>query len=93
MYPSPAIAPDASMHRLTCQALESVNEVVAHDHFVVGEKSVNGLAPDTTYTIRIYSDVGTGSGCTLTGQVDVTTDSNLSSNYEVCHRRWHLRHF
>lgn len=83
VYPLPAIAPEASTHKLTYQKLDSVNEIVAHNHFVTGVKSLDGLDPDTTYTIRVYTDSDRGAGYVLVGQADVTTDSNSAENYEV----------
>ena len=70
----------ATGYRLTYQK-NTESEVIAFSGFIDLRKNLKSLTPDTSYTIRLY--VNTGTGYVLSDTVSTTTLSNSSDNYIV----------
>lgn len=83
VYTSAFLDRDGVTFRLTHQQSGLLTEIFAHDGFTETDKSIEGLDPETTYTIRLYADSGSGDGYTLLGQEECTTDSNSAENYAM----------
>lgn len=67
-------------YRLTMEG-PSASEVTYVSNTLKLQHNIIGIEPETQYTVRLYTD--TGSGYTLSEQATVTTLANNSSNYDV----------
>ena len=59
------------------------DEQTAFTGFLGGEKSIEPLEPETEYTLRLYADMGTGSGYEFQEASLVPTLANTAENYQV----------
>ena len=70
----------ATGYNITYQA-QTGGEVTAVSGATTLQHNITGLVPETSYTIRMYAD--SGSGYTLRGELVTTTLPDVATNYDV----------